>query len=143
VEPLVRATIDAAVKRDPDKLNAALRSFPSDEGVRKGVELALAVASFIMIDVHSGRPTDEQIRVVADDLAEMETWAEPTSDEIHTFLSHLLSGTPFEEQFSAENVIMLTFIVTAGLLASFHLPDEKWWDYLDRAEAAIEAAQPH
>jgi hypothetical protein len=141
MEPLVRTAIDAAVKRSFDKLNAALRSFPNDDAVRKGVELSLAVCGFVMIDAHSGTPNDEQVRVVAEDIAEMEQWAEPTADEIHTFLSRLLSGQPLADQFSAESVIILAFIVTAALLASFHNPDEKWWDYLDRAEAVIGSRQ--
>jgi hypothetical protein len=31
-------------------------------------------------------------------------------------------------------------MLAGGLLAAQHRPDEKWWDYLDRIESALEAA---
>jgi hypothetical protein len=138
VEDIVRKALDAAVKRDPTKLDQALRSFPNDAAVRSGVELALAVASFVMIDVHAGKPTEAQIRAVADKAAEMEKWAAPSSDEVYDLLDKVLSGTPFPASVPPENVIILTFVVTANLLASFRTEDERWFAYLDRAEAAID-----
>ena len=139
LEELVRAAIDAAVKRRFDKLDEALRSFPDDEAVGKGVELAMAVTSYVMIDAHSGMPTDEQIRSIAGDVAEMESWAQPSADQVHAFLSCLLAGQPLGDRFDAESAIILTFVVAGSLLASLHEPAEKWWDYLDRAETAIES----
>jgi hypothetical protein len=140
VEPFVRTAIDAAVKRDFEKLNTALGAFPDDDAVKKAVELALAVVGFVMYDVHQGKPSPEQIRVVATKLAEMEAWAEPTADEVDAFLKKLLNGQPFAPEVPPENVIVLSFVAAANLLSSFHTKDERWWDYLDRAEAAIEAA---
>lgn len=36
--------------------------------------------------------------------------------------------------------VLLTAYVTAGYLVSFYRrDDEEWWDYLDRAEAVIQA----
>jgi hypothetical protein len=141
VERIVRTALDAAVKRDPKKLDEALRSFPNDDAVRKGIELALAVCGFVMIDVHGGRPTDGQIRAVADKLADMEHWARPTPDEVHNFLTTVLSGTSFPAEVPSESVIILAFVVAANLLASFRKEDDRWYDYLDRAEAAIEASR--
>lgn len=137
-EPLARAAIDAAVKRDFEKLEAALQNFTSDDVTQRAVELALAVASFVLYDVHEGKPTPAQTRVVAVKIAEMETWAEPTAEEVEDFLSRLLGGHPFAAVMPPESVIVLSFVVTANLLSSFRKSDEKWWDYLDRAEAAIE-----
>lgn len=140
VEGIVRDALDAAVKRNPTKLNNALRCFPNDAAVQSGVELALAVASFVMIDVHAGRPTGAQIRAVADKAAEMENWAVASPDEVFDLLNNVLSGTPFPASAPPEDVIILTFVVTANLLASFRTEDERWFAYLDRAEAAIERA---
>jgi hypothetical protein len=140
VEPLVRTALDAAVKRNFDKLTTALSAFPDDDTVKKAVELTLAVTGFIMYDVHRGKPSSEQIRAVATKLAEMETWAEPTADEVDTFLGKLVNSQPFAAEVPPENVIILSFVVAANLLSSFRKPEERWWDYLDRVEAAIDAA---
>lgn len=140
VEPHVRTAIDAAVKRNFEKLDAALRAFPDDDAVRKAVELTLVVISFVMYDVHDGKPSAEQIRAVAGKLAEMEAWAEPTADEVDTFLGKLLNGQQFVPEVPAESIIILSFVVAANLLSSFRNQDERWWDYLDRAESVIEAA---
>jgi hypothetical protein len=138
VEPLVRTVLEAAVRRDRAQLETALRAFTTDDAVRKGVELTLAVAGFVLIDAHGGKPDDHQIRVDAEKIAKMEEWAVPTADEIHTLLSRLLSGQSLTHQLPAESVIVLAYVVTASLLASLALKEENWWNYLDRAEAAIE-----
>jgi hypothetical protein len=139
VEGLVRDALDAAVKRDSAALDAALRAFPNDDAVREGVALALAICAFIMIDIYEGKPNDDQIRAIAEKAAQMETWAEPTADEVHALLSRLLNGAPLADAMPTENIIILAFVVTASLLASLHLKEEQWWNYLDRAEAAIES----
>ncbi|SDT61000.1 hypothetical protein [Actinoplanes derwentensis] len=140
VEALTRSAIDAAVKRNFGKLEAALQAFPDDDAARGSVELALAVTSFVLYEVYAGKPTPEQTRVVAVDLVEMEKWAEPTVDEVDGFLSRLLNGQAFAPTIPAQDVIVLAFIVTAHLLSSFRKGDEHWWDFLDLAETAIEAA---
>jgi hypothetical protein len=136
VEGLARDALDAAVKRDSAAFEAALRAFPNDEAVRDGVSLVLAVAAYIMTEIHGGRPNDAQVRAVAEKVASMEAWAGPTGDEVHGLLSRLLNSEP--QSPPGEHVIVLAFVVTASLLASLHLKDEKWWNYLDRVEAAIE-----
>jgi hypothetical protein len=139
VEPLVRSVLGAAVRRDFDKMNAALGAFPTDDAARKGVELALAICAFIMIEIHEGKPEDDQIREIAEEVADMETWAGPTADEIHTLLAKLLNSEPLAGAVPTESIIILAFVVAASLLASLHLKDELWWNYLDRVEMAIES----
>lgn len=140
VETLARSALDAAVKRDFDRLESALQAFPDDDVARRAVELALAVCTFVLVDVHQGKPDGEQIKVVAGKIAEMERWAEPTTEEIHTLLSGLFDRTSQVGVMPTESVVVLSFVVAASLLASLHLKDEEWWNYLDRAEAAIEKA---
>lgn len=117
VEPLVRNTIYAAVKRDFAKLGAALNG----------------------TSVVASRPTRET-EAIAVEIAQAEAWVEATEAEVVTFLQCLVNGEPFAGVVPAENVYILTFASAANLLASWHRDDEKRWDYLDRAEAAIEAA---
>jgi hypothetical protein len=138
-EPFVRTAIHAAVQRDFASLDEALQGFPDDETTKAAIELALAVIEFVMIDAHGGMPTAANIRADAEDVCSMETWAEPTVDEVESFLTKLLNGERFAGTVPPENVFILSFVVAANLLSSYRRDDEKWWDYLDRVEAAIEA----
>lgn len=139
-EAAMRTAIHAAVKRDFGKLDENLRGFGDDETVRAVMELALTVIGFLMIDIHQGVPDDRQVSAVASAIAEQEQWAEPTYDEVNAFLSRLMRGEPFGGVVPAENVFVLAFVVAGNLLSSCRRDDEKWWDYLDRIEDAIEAA---
>ncbi|WP_328848655.1 hypothetical protein [Micromonospora zamorensis] len=140
VEVTMRATIHAAVKRDFATLDERLRSLKDDDNAAATVELALAVVGFLMVDIHGGRPGDDQIVAVAGEVAEAESWAQPTRREVADFLMKLMRGEPFASAVPAENVIVLAFVVAANLLSSCRRDDEKWWDYLDRIEATMEAA---
>ncbi|WBB80069.1 hypothetical protein O7606_01330 [Micromonospora sp. WMMD882] len=139
-ESLMRTATYAAVRQDPAQLDEALKSFPPDEVARQAVELALAVILFVLTDIHHGRPDDDEIREVVDEIVEDESWARPTTAEVWDFLSRLVRGEPFADAVPPENVVVLAFVCVANLLAANREDDEKWWDYLDRAEAAIEAA---
>jgi hypothetical protein len=138
VEPLVRATLDAAVKRDFDKLRIALTGFGEDRTAQQAVELVLAVCAFVLVDIHQGTPNNGQLSGLAEDIADLERWAEPTADEIYVFLTKLLSSEPLAESMPTENIVILGFVTTASLLSSFRKKNEEWWDYLDRVEEAIE-----
>jgi len=139
IEPLVRNAIHAAVVSDLGKLEKALQAIPDDEAAQKAIELGISLIYFLMVDIHRGRPTEDEVRGIAAGVAEVEAWAEPTEEEVTTFLLHLMKGEPLAGVMSAESIIVLTFIVAANLLSSCRRDDEEWWDYLDRAEAAIEA----
>ncbi|MEO3821240.1 hypothetical protein [Plantactinospora sp. B24E8] len=140
VEPLVRDALDAAVKRDFAKLDAALKAFPDDQTTQQGVELALAVTVYVLHDIHQGKPSEAETRSVAEEIARAEAWAQPTAEETSEFLLKLVSGQPFAPSVPSENVFILAFVSAANLLSSCRRDDEEWWNYLDRAEAAIEAA---
>jgi hypothetical protein len=141
VEPLVRAVLDAAVMRDTARFQAALAAFPDDEATRKGVELALAVIGFVLLDVHGGKPSPDDVQAVAADISRQETWIGPTVDEVTTFITALLNGRSLGETLPSESVIVLAYVVAANLLASSSNPDDgEWWfNYLDKVEAAIES----
>jgi len=140
VEPLIRNAIYAAVKRDFAMLDDALKSFPDDQAVKEAVEITLAVILYVLWDQYGSKPTDAETEAVAIEIARAEAWAQPTEAEVVTFLQRLVNGEPLAGTVPTENIYILTFVSAANLLASCHRDDEKWWDYLDRAEAAIEAA---
>jgi hypothetical protein len=140
IESLVREALDAAVKRDANRFDAAMKAFTTDPIRRAALELAVAITAFVLLDLYGGAPTDDQIRPLADKIAELETWSSLTSDEVRRFLTAVLSGQKLDSVVPATAVI-LTFVVPASLLASKPLDDGDWWfNYLDRVEAAIEAA---
>jgi hypothetical protein len=140
VEPIVRNTIHTAVISDFSALSRALQGFPDDETTRKSIELGISLIYFLMIDIHEGEPSEEDIRGVAAEVARAEAWAKPTTEEVTTFLLRLMNRERFAGSVSTENVFILTFVVAANLLSSCRRDDEEWWDYLDRAEAALEAS---
>ncbi|WP_320067582.1 hypothetical protein [Micromonospora sp. RTGN7] len=139
VEPLVRSALDAAVKRDFDRLDAALKAFPNDQAVAEAVALALSVILYVLRDLHHGKPSKPETEAIAAEIARGEAWAQPTEGEVKTFLVKLVNGEPLAEDLPSESVIVLAFVSAASLLASCHREDEQWWDYLDRAETALEA----
>ncbi|MEV0329495.1 hypothetical protein AB0H63_24060 [Micromonospora echinospora] len=139
-EPLVRAAIHAAVKQDFGKLDQSMRAFTDDELARNGVELTLAVILFVLQDIHGGRPDNAAIREVANEIAEDESWSKASAGEATAFLSRLVAGEPMVDVFSAEETVVLAYVCAGHLLSSNRQDSEKWWNYLDRAEAAIEAA---
>jgi hypothetical protein len=139
-EVMARAAIHAAVKQDFAKLDETLRGFADDESTRGAVELTLAVILFLLTDAHGGKPDDAQVGAIAAEIAESEAWARATPVEVSAFLLRLVNGEPFAGTVPTENVFILAFVVAGHLLSSNRRDDEKWWDYLDRAEAALEAA---
>jgi hypothetical protein len=139
VEPLVRSTIEAVVKRDMAALQGAFARFPDDESMTYGAQLASAVGLYVLHDVYGREPTAAEIRAVANKLAEMESWTDVTADEVVLFLSAALAGQRADRVLPLERVAILPYVIAGNLLASCCKEGEWWFDYLDRAESAIEA----
>jgi hypothetical protein len=140
IEPLVRDAIHAAVTRNFPTLEEQLQKFPVGEPTRKAVELTLALVYAVMTDIHEGMPSEAEVRGVAAEIAQAEAWAQPTTQEVTDFLLALMANNRSAEALPEENVVILAFVSAANLLSSCRRDDEEWWDYLDRAEAALEAA---
>lgn len=139
-EVMARAAIHAAVKQDFAKLDETLRGFSDDELTRKAVELTLAVILFVLRDAYGGKPDDNQVRALAAAIAQSEAWVRATAEEISIFLLRLVNGESFVGKVPTENVVILGFVVAGYLVSSKRRDDEKWWDHLDRVEAALEAS---
>ncbi|MEU5939779.1 hypothetical protein ABZ807_11380 [Micromonospora sp. NPDC047548] len=142
VEQLVRDALHWAVKSDADRFDEALRAFP-DEGTRRGaLELLIAICGFATIDVFGDRPSEPQIRALAGEVAEMESWSSVTAGEVAAFVAAVLAGQRLIDSLPAESVVVLAFVVAAHLLSAKPKAEGEWWfNYLDKVEAAIEVAE--
>ncbi|WP_406078894.1 hypothetical protein [Micromonospora sp. NBC_00858] len=141
VEQLVRDALHWAVKRQPVEFDEALKAF-SDESTRQSaMELLVAISTFVSADICGGRPSPGQVQELATEVAEAETWSSATSPEIETFLSTILAGRPLSGVLPASSAVVLAFVVAASLLSARPKSEGEWWfNYLDKVEAAIEAA---
>lgn len=139
VEPLVREALTAVVKCDTERLGQAILAFPSDDAMLKGAHLTTAVALYVLNDVYGRRPTSEEIRAVADKLVEMEDWTDVTSDEVFAFLTAAHDRRRLDEVLPPDRIIPLAYLIAGNLLSSCCDEGEFWFNYLDRAEAVIEA----
>lgn len=139
VEQAVRKTLTAVVQRDSDKLASAISSLPGDEATAQGLQLAVALSIFVLRDQYGRNPTDLEIRAVADKLVEMESWTDVTADEVVAALTAAFGRVAVDQVLSPQRALIVSYVIAGNLLSSCHRDDEEWWNYLDRAEAAIEA----
>ncbi|MEU5785873.1 hypothetical protein [Micromonospora lupini] len=140
-EQHVRDTLHWVVKRDADKFDAGLKSFPNAAAREAALALVVAVSGFVLIDLHGGRPTPQQVAVLSEEIGRMEAWASVTADEAASFMNAVVEGRPLNEQLAPQDVVVLGFVVAGSLLSARPLPEGEWWfNYLDKVEAAIEAA---
>ncbi|GGM53886.1 hypothetical protein GCM10011608_43520 [Micromonospora sonchi] len=140
VESLVRDTIHAAVIRDSQRLEEQLLALADDETTRKALELTLALLYFLIVDIHGHKPSDAEVEATAAGVVQAEAWAQLNPEETVRFHQRLMNGQPVTGSLSTENLIIISFVSVANLLSSCRRDDEEWWNYLDRAEAALEAA---
>lgn len=138
LEPLVREALSAVVKGDRERLARALGAFPDEAAMTEGVTLAVAITVWVLHDVVGHRPTASEVREVASKLAASEDWIEVDADEVNTALMTALDGRRADEVLPMDKVVMLPFVIAGYLLSAGRAKDQQWWEYLDRAEAAIE-----
>ncbi|MET8199317.1 hypothetical protein [Micromonospora taraxaci] len=140
-EQRVRDTLHWVVRRDLGKFDAALRSFPDQAAQEAALTLLVAVSGFVLIDLHGAKPTPQQIDVLAEEIGRMEGWASITAGEAALFMNAVVEGSPLTKRLTPESVVVLAFVVAGSLLSARPMPEGEWWfNYLDKVEAAIEAA---
>ncbi|WP_433310753.1 hypothetical protein ACQP0U_23370 [Micromonospora sp. CA-269861] len=142
VEALVRAVLDAAVHRDSDRFDSAFNALGASQAtLTKAVELTLAVNAAVLFEVHDGLPSTHEINELSRNIGHQERWAEVSAADVHAVLSAVTTGNP-PRLASTAGGLSAVFVVAANLLATASQPDEgEWWfNYLDKVEAAIEAA---
>lgn len=141
VEPLLREALGAVIGQDAERLQRAIAAFQDGDNVVYGVRLAAATSLFVLDDLHDGdQATEDDLAEIAGDIASAEGWTDVTGSEILKYLQAAYAGTPVDDVLPPERVLILSLVIAANLVASHHRDDENWWDLLDRAEAAIEAA---
>lgn len=142
IESTVRDLFNAVVKSKEGDFEAALRELPDEASRHKALELAVAVCGFVVIDTYDRRPTADETREIAQGVVEAGSWMPLSEQEVATFLTAALNGRPLVEAVGAENAFFLAFIITGILLVASPKVGEGefWFNYLDRVEAAIEAA---
>ncbi|MGH3729924.1 MAG: hypothetical protein ACRDTU_14425 [Micromonosporaceae bacterium] len=141
VEPLVREALDAAVKKDADRLGTALTAFADEDMWRRGLELTVAIGTVALLDMYDGGPSAEELPEGARAISDMEAWAGLSSDEVRGYLTALANREPLDDKLHPERAVLLVFVVTGSLLSSSPKKREgEWWyQYLDRVEATIAA----
>ncbi len=140
IEKMVREVLAAAVTQDADRMESAIRSFPSDEALTAGIRLTAAVGLYVLGDQFGPNPSPEAVRELAAEIAASEHWADIDADEVTAYIATALANTSYEEILPADRFAVLTYVVAASLISYFHRPHEKWWTYLNRVEAELEAA---
>ncbi|MEU7676882.1 hypothetical protein AB0C42_18965 [Micromonospora taraxaci] len=142
VEALVRAVLDAAVHRDAARFDSAMDALgASQEVFTAAVGLTLAVNAAVLFEVHDGLPSAHQVDELSRTISHQEQWAGVSAEDAHAVLSAVTTGPPPRIE-NAAGGMTAVFVVAANLLATASRPDEgEWWfNYLDKVEAAIEAA---
>ncbi|MFC8299720.1 hypothetical protein [Micromonospora orduensis] len=141
VEHLVRDTLHWAVKRQPVEFDEALKAFSDITTQRSAMELLVAISAFVAVDICGGKPSPGQIQELATEVAEAENWSSATHQEVEAFLHTILTGRSLSGVLPAGSAVILAFVVAASLLSSRPKSEGEWWfNYLDKVEAAIEAA---
>ncbi|TDB83702.1 hypothetical protein E1091_18055 [Micromonospora fluostatini] len=141
-EALVRTVLDAVVHRNPAGFEKSVSDLEGKVGLRAGIELAAAICAFVLFDVYEGLPSEEQIVDLAVDMERQEQWMAPDRGEIGSYVRALVHRQPLEGALTEEGVVVIPWLVAANLLTTASQPEQgEWWfNYLDKVEAAIEAA---
>jgi hypothetical protein len=142
VEPLVREALGAAVKRDWGRFARAMEAFPSEEDGREGLQLATAVALFVLHQEHGHPPSQTEIEQLAREIAEVETWTTLSQGEIRSGLLAMTQKGATEPGVPQEVLMVLPYVTAAYLLAGAVEPPKWWFNRLDEVEAAIDRAAP-
>ncbi|MDT0531784.1 hypothetical protein RM555_22595 [Micromonospora sp. DSM 115977] len=141
VEQRLRAVLHHVVKQQSEEFDIALRAFPDDRSRRDALELLVAITYYALIDAYGRRPSPEEVHEVAASVAESERWVPLSHSEVERYLNQVLGGQPLTDVLEPEAAVLLAFVVTGSLLSSRPQGEGEWWfNYLDKVEAAIEAA---
>ncbi|MEH1012762.1 hypothetical protein V6U90_06535 [Micromonospora sp. CPCC 206060] len=141
VEQRVRDALHWVVKRNPNELDRTFATFPEDTARLAALELLIAVITYTVVDAFGYRPSSDEIKVLADEVADLEEWSSVQSSEVAAFIEAVFAGQPLADRLPGDSIFILAFIIAGNLLASHPNKQGEWWfNYLDRVEAAIEAA---
>lgn len=140
IEKRVREVFAAVITQDIGRMESAIRSFPNDKALTEGVRLAAAIGLYVLGDILGPGPSEDTLLQIARQIAASEGWADIKADEVMSYLTAALARISFQEVLPADRFAVLTYVIAGCLVSFFHRPEEKWWEFLDRAEAGLEAA---
>lgn len=137
IEPLVRETLDAAVKSDGKRFGPALDAMRDPATMAAALALTSAVVLAILYQQYDGGPNAAELAQVADEVAAHERWAALRPGEYLAVLTSIASGRR-DESVEPQSLAVATFVVAAYLLAASTQKPKWWFERLDEIEAAIE-----
>lgn len=143
VEPLVREAIAASLAADPGRCADALKAMMragGEDAVKDSVHLGLAICYQALLELHGGRPDDEQLEELSQSFVEMNAWADFDQNVVLRFLIVLANQTPVDDVLPAEESTRLVFVMAAWLLAAFPPEEREWTEFLDQILDRLESA---
>lgn len=140
-EQLTRDLFGHALRAEDEDFQGRLAGADA-ETVSDGIRLAATIAAYVAIDACGGeKPSDDDLRTIAANLAEADEHYALSADEVQTYLvKGVFGGQAIHELLPSEDAVRLPFIIGVYLVSGYHDDNQAWWDYLDEVEAAIEAA---
>jgi len=139
IEQPMRNALSAVVKRNEALFDQEMRQgfFQFDEAARRDtLAIVMLIGACALEQIYSGKPSASQIQVLAAELADIHQWTGLTEDDFISVLT-VLAGSS-KPAVDPESGVVLCFVTTASLLSGGAPPGIQWWEFLDRAEAAIE-----
>jgi DNA-binding XRE family transcriptional regulator len=116
-----------------------------DERYLECINLCIAIAGYLGIDIAERWPSDADLREIARHAAETTTKFDLNASDVFDYLSRIVFGAEKLDQVFPDITVSTTLpiLATASILVSFrpkNLRDKHWWDYLDVIEGASEQA---
>jgi hypothetical protein len=140
-EKSTRELLGHAIRGELPELAVAIQA-AGNETYRQCIALCLLVAGYVAVDVCKRWPIDADIREVARNAAEADGRMELTESDFYGFLAGSVLGDETLDQAlgTIEAAATLPVLLTGSLLLTFRPRGQKWWDYLDAIESALDAA---
>lgn len=139
-EERLREAFSGAIGRKPEKISAVLAGVPQDRS-EAVVGIALYVVGTIVNEA-CGEVTDDAVRDLAQKLVDGESnWIDVGNlDLVARFLKAAASGdVATVNSLDAEDIVGLSVVAGAHLLAHYRREDQRWYQYLDEILDRYEA----
>jgi hypothetical protein len=140
-EKPTRDMLGHAIRGELQELAMAIQA-AGNETYRQSIALCLLAAGYVAVDVCKRWPTNADIREIARNASEAEDRLDLTESDFYDFLSGSVFGDqPLDLALgTAEAAMTLPVLLTGSLLLTFRPRPQKWWDYLDTIENALDVA---
>lgn len=142
-EERLRAAFSGAVGRKPEKISAALAGVPQSKS-QAVIGLALYVVGSVINDATGAAATDDAVRDIAEQLVTGESdWIDVGDiDTVVRFLKAASAGDiTAVNRLDTEDLVGLSVVAGAHLLAHYRKEDQRWYQYLDEILNNYEATE--